>query len=149
MLRVCCDRCSRGGVSLSRGARPPPTPPPPLPHLSAAVACVILRNIAISPWLRYLFKYIKFCITKTRFLALGIEGNPNWYNLYTSGLKYDRITTFIAMPFDVVNLTLSISSYYSFISRHFEWMHCDFLSLMSSGQHDLLSIDTLCQNTAT
>ena len=66
-------------------------------------------NIAIWPWLRYLFyKNIIFRINQTRLLALGNEGNPNWYNLYTSGLKYDRLTTFIAMPIDVVKLTLSL-----------------------------------------
>ena len=53
------------GVTLSGGggaSPPPPTrevvlaphPPPALPPLSAAVICVILRNIAIGPWLRYL-----------------------------------------------------------------------------------------------
>ena len=32
----------------------------------------------------------------------------NLFNLYTSGLKYDRITTFIAMTIHVVKITLTL-----------------------------------------
>ena len=81
-----------------------------LPDLSLCFSHLCyLTNIAIRPWLRYLSpKISKFLIIINRFLDLAIEGNGNWYNLYTSGLKYDQITTFIAMPVHVVKLAYSL-----------------------------------------
>ena len=47
-LRICCDKCSRRCHSVEGVLASPPRSPT---SLSAAVTCVILRNIAIRPWL--------------------------------------------------------------------------------------------------
>ena len=78
---VIAGKVFMNAISLSREG----LPPCPTPLWLTWHNCVMLRNITIRSWLRFLSpKIANFVLLKIDFWTLAVKGIAHWYDLYSS-----------------------------------------------------------------